>query len=93
MESVILFLSSFALVFLMGVQQLNVHSRRYLLSGVTSLLIGLTNLAALKLVPEAALLPALAFLAGGPLGIVTSMWLHDHWLVPRLKEASEAGRD
>jgi hypothetical protein len=73
-----LFAATFAVVFLLGLQQLLVHGRRYLPAFVNSVAIGTAQLALYKLVPhETSGLDLAAYLAGGPLGIVAAMGFHD----------------
>jgi hypothetical protein len=73
-----LFAAIFAVVFLLGLQQLLVHGRRYLPAFVNSVAIGTAQLALYKLVPhETSGLDLAAYLAGGPLGIVAAMAVHD----------------
>jgi len=71
-----LFLSAFATVFLLGIQQQNVHGRHYLAAIVTSLGIGAAQIFLWRLVPSATPGEIAATLAGGPVGIVAAMWLH-----------------
>lgn len=71
-----LFLSAFATVFLLGIQQQNVSGRHYLAAIVTSLGIGTAQIFLWRLVPEANALEIAATLAGGPCGIVAAMWAH-----------------
>jgi hypothetical protein len=71
-----LFLSAFATVFLLGIQQQNVHGRHYLAAVVTSVGIGTAQIFLWRLVPEASASEIVATLAGGPVGIVSAMWLH-----------------
>ena len=71
-----LFASAFITVFLLGVQQLNVHGRHYLAAGITSLGIGGAQIFLWRLIPTASAWEIAATLAGGPAGIVAAMWLH-----------------
>lgn len=76
MTHLALFASSFVTVFLLGVQQLNVHGRHYLAAVITSLGIGSAQIFLWKLIPSADAGQIAATLAGGPFGIVAAMWLH-----------------
>jgi hypothetical protein len=76
MTHIALFLSAFATVFLLGVQQQNVHGRHYLAAVVTSLGIGAAQIFLWRLVPDADAGQIAATLAGGPVGIVAAMWAH-----------------
>lgn len=71
-----LFLSTLLLVFFLGLQSLNVNSGHYAAAFVTSFGIGAANLALFKLAPDAGGVEIAAYLSGGPVGIVASMWAH-----------------
>ena len=71
-----LFLSTLLLVFFLGLQSLNVNSGRYTAAFFTSFGIGAANLALFKLAPDAGGVEIAAYLSGGPVGIVASMWAH-----------------
>lgn len=73
MSAALLFASTFALVFCLGLQSLLVRDDRRLLACCNSLAIGACNLAVLKLAPDAAAWEVAAYLAGGPVGIVSAM--------------------
>ena len=76
MTALYLFASTFALVFFLGLQSLNVNGGHYTDAFVTSFGIGIGNLVLFKLAPEATGIEIAAFLAGGPFGIVSSMSFH-----------------
>ena len=77
MTALALFASTFVLVCALGLQSLNVNRGHYIAAFVTSFAIGTGNLVLLKIVPgETSGLELFAYLIGGPLGIITSMWLH-----------------
>jgi hypothetical protein len=76
MNELILFVSTFALVFALGLQSLNVNGGHYKAAFLTSFIIGTSNMVLLKLGPDANVTEIIAFLAGGPFGIVCSMWIH-----------------
>ena len=71
-----LFLSTLVLVFALGLQSLNVNGGHYVAAFATSFLIGAANLVVLKLAPNATLTEIIAYLSGGPIGIVLSMAAH-----------------
>ena len=73
MNSLILFSSAFCVVFFLGMQSLCVNTGRRAFAFVNSLLIGLSHLALYKLTPNAEGYEIVAYLAGGPFGIVTAM--------------------
>jgi hypothetical protein len=71
-----LFASTYALVFFLGLQSLNVNRGHYWAAFFTSFGIGAGNLVLFKLAPDATGLEIAAYLAGGPFGIVSSMLAH-----------------
>lgn len=76
MNELILFASTFVLVFALGMQSLNVNGGHYIAAFLTSFAIGGANMVLLKLGPNAGTTEIIAFLAGGPFGIVSSMAVH-----------------
>ena len=76
MTELLLFISTFIAVFALGTQSLNVNNGHYVAAFLTSFLIGGSQLWLYKLLPDANLAQVAAYLAGGPFGIVASMWLH-----------------
>lgn len=79
MTSAALFASSFAVVFALGLQSLNVNNGRYMAAFFNSILIGLSQLTLYKLTPDASGWDIVAFLSGGPFGIVSAMRFFDWW--------------
>jgi hypothetical protein len=69
-----LFLGAFAMVFLLVMQQHAVHRKRYFQAFINAFAIGGLNLLAIRLGASAGLGEAAAFLCGGALGTVISMW-------------------
>lgn len=81
MNALILFVSTWALVLFLGLQSLNVNGGHRPLACLTSFGIGAANLTVLKIMPgPTSTIEILAYLAGGPIGIVTSMLIHP-WMV------------
>lgn len=76
MTAIALFASSFVLVFALGFQSLNVNKGHYWAAAATSLVIGSMQMMLLQLGPNASVIQIAAAIAGGPLGIVASMWAH-----------------
>lgn len=76
MSEALLFGSTFAVVFFLGLQSLNVNGGHYGLAFATSFAIGASQLALYRYMPEATLTQTVAYLLGGPFGIVASMWTH-----------------
>ena len=75
-----IFASTFVLVFALGFQSLNVNRGHYWAAFFTSLAIGGSNLVLFKTVPQADWMQIIAYLTGGPFGIVASMWAHRRWM-------------
>lgn len=84
MTELTLFASTFVLVFALGAQSLNVNNGHYVAAALTSFVIGAGQMVLFKLAPEASASETAAFLIGGPIGIVSSMWAHPR-LARRLK--------
>lgn len=78
MTAVLLFASTFAVVFCLGAQSLFVNTGRYLAAFCNSLAIGAAHLALYKLAPDASGAQVAAYLLGGPMGIVSAMYLFRH---------------
>ena len=76
MIALTLFASTFALVFFLGLQSLNVNGGHYVAAFFTSFAIGAGNIVLYKLAPEANGPEIAAYLLGGPFGIVGSMIFH-----------------
>lgn len=75
MTALALFLSTFILVLALGLQSQFVNNGHPAMAFANSLVIGASNLMLFKLAPDASGLEIAAYLLGGPLGIVTSMFL------------------
>jgi hypothetical protein len=83
MNALYLFSATFALVLFLGLQSLNVNGGHRALAAVTSFGIGLSNITILKIMPgPTGGVEILAYLIGGPAGILASMALHP-WLIAR----------
>ena len=78
-----LFVSTFVVVFALGFQSLNVNGGHYWCAFFTSFAISGSNLALFKLAPNANLAECIAYMGGGPFGIVASMWAHRRWVSVR----------
>ena len=73
MNAVYLFLSTFCVVFTLGLQSQLVNNGFWKGAMLNSFLIGASNLVLFKLAPSADGLEIVGYLSGGPLGIVASM--------------------
>lgn len=93
MNALFLFSATFALVLFLGLQQMNVHGGHRALAAVTSLLIAVANITILKIMPgPTGWLEVVAYLAGGPLGILSSMAVHP-WIARRFGRRRIASAD
>lgn len=81
-----LFAATACVVFLLGIQQLNVQGGHEAAAMITSVAISIAQTALYKLAPDANIIETAAFIAGGPVGIVLAMRLH-----PRIKTALTRG--
>lgn len=84
-EPLIVFACQFTYIMLLGLQTLNVNGKHYISAAATSLALGCFGYFLTATVAahqqHGIYSPAwFAFIAGGPMGVVASMWLH-----PRLK--------
>jgi hypothetical protein len=80
MTAIIIFVSTFVLVFALGFQSQNVNNGHYKMAFLTSFAIGLSNLILFKTVPQSGQLEISAYLSAGPFAIVASMVAHDRWM-------------
>ena len=78
-----LFGSTFIVVFALGLQSLNVNGGHYVAAFITSFVISGSQLLLYKLVPDANLTQIIAYLSGGPLGIIAGMWVHRRFIGKR----------
>ncbi len=76
MTPIYIFISTFALVFALGMQSQHVNKGHYKAAFVNSLMIGGANIVLYKTVPNANLMEIAAYLIAGPIAIVCSMWAH-----------------
>lgn len=85
-EAILIFAAQFGMIMLLGIQSLNVRDRDYVGSSITSLLLGVfgfhvTSTIAAMSHEGVGSLVWWFYIAAGPCGIATSIWLH-----PRLKK-------
>ncbi|MEW6562725.1 MAG: hypothetical protein AB1400_05765 [Pseudomonadota bacterium] len=79
MSALFIFAATFAVVLFLGLQSLNVNGGHKMLAVLTSFGISAANLFILKIMPGPTdWLDVFAYLTGGPLGILASMYLHPH---------------
>jgi len=75
MSAFALFVSTYLLVMALGAQSLLVNNGRYTGAFLNSFAIGTFNLVLFKLAPEASGWEIAGYLAGGPFGILSAMYL------------------
>jgi hypothetical protein len=80
MTALLIFASTFILVFALGFQSLNVNSGKYTAAFLTSFFIAGSNLVLFKTVPQAGFYEIAAYLLAGPFAIVASMFVHKKWM-------------
>lgn len=80
MSALLIFCSTFVLVFALGFQSQNVNKGHYTAAFYTSFAISASNLVLFKTVPQADWLDIAAYLTAGPLAIVASMYAHEKWM-------------
>lgn len=78
MSALILFASTFIVVFALGAQSLLVNNGKYIWAFGNSLVIGTCNLLLFKLAPDANAIEIAAFIFGAPFGIVAAMYTFRH---------------
>lgn len=81
-NAALLMVSTFALVFSLGLQSQLVNNGHFLGAFINSLLIGASNLVLFKLAPTASGIEIAGYLLGGPFGIVCSMTAY-RWMRAR----------
>jgi len=79
MTALALLASTFFLVFFLGLQSLIVNSGYRLLAFTNSFAIGVANLTLFRLAPDATGIEIVAFLSGGPFGIISAMAVFRWW--------------
>lgn len=80
MTALLIFGSTFVLVFALGFQSLNVNGGKYIAAFLTSFFIAGSNLVLFKTVPQSGELEIFAYLLAGPFAIVASMYVHKKWM-------------
>lgn len=80
MTALVIFASTFVLVFALGFQSLNVNNGHYCGAFLTSFFIGASNLVLFKTVPQSGTWEIVAYLLAGPFAICASMATHRRWM-------------
>lgn len=79
MAAASLFASTFFLVLFLGLQSLFVNAGHIWLAFFNSVLIGASHLVLYKLAPDAAGIEIVAYLSGGPFGVVSAIKIFGWW--------------
>ena len=79
MHTFLLFISTYVLVFALGMQSLMVNRGHFVGAFINSLVISASQLLLLKLGPDAAGAEIAGYMLGGPLGIVSAMYAYQRW--------------
>ncbi|UUZ75465.1 hypothetical protein LP414_27505 [Polaromonas sp. P1(28)-13] len=91
MNELMLFGSTFGVVFFLGFQSLCVNSGHYWMAAINSTIIGAFNLLLFKTAPHVhGHVEIMAYIAGGPLGIISAMWVHRNVVTPMREERENA---
>lgn len=85
MEAITVFFATYVTVFALGFQSRNVNTHQYIPAALTSIVIGATHLVLYKMLPDAGIETAVAFLIAGSMGITSSMYVHDRWMMKKAK--------
>jgi ABC-type phosphate transport system permease subunit len=80
MEAVLVFVAQYFFILFKGLQQINVIKERYAVSMLVSFGLGVCGLLTMGIVAKAVVMGShwtvyVGFLAGGPVGIVSAIWL------------------
>lgn len=78
MNELILFGSQFVTVMLLVVQSINNNHGRILLGAITSVGIGIAQIATFRMLPDASWSEAAAWIAAGPAANMAASWLKRH---------------
>lgn len=79
-DFLLMFVSSYFMVFLLGIQSKNVMGSRYVAAIVTSAGINLANFIFVKYAAAGAYSSLAVITAGGCCGIASAIWFYDHIL-------------
>jgi hypothetical protein len=90
LEAAIIFAATFATVFALGLQSLNVNGRHYGLAAFTSIIIGGSHLVLYKALPgPTSTLQVLAYLLAWPAAITAAIWAHPRMAAKLLGRAAD----
>lgn len=80
-DCVIVFVSAFFLVGLLGMQSKNVMHSKYAAAAITSMLISVSNFIFVKYAATGGLTVLFFTAIGGACGIIASIYVHDHHIM------------
>lgn len=85
-----MFVSSFVVVFLLGLQSKNVNRSRYVAAAITSVGISVAQFVFVKYAANGHWLVMFVSAFGGALGIVTSIYVHDHHIEKFIRKKTQS---
>lgn len=80
MNSLLLFLSTFVMVFALGLQSLLANNKHYVGAFLNSFLIGIAQIGALQVIKANTVYDYAAYVLGGPIAIVCSMFIFNRFI-------------
>lgn len=80
MNALLLFCSTFVLVFSLGLQSLLANNKHYIAAFLNSFVIGIAQICALQVVKANTTLDYAAYVFGGPIAIVCSMFVFNRFM-------------
>lgn len=80
MNSLLLFASTFILVFALGLQSMLANNKHYFGAFFNSFVIGIAQIGALQVVRAHTFIDYAAYVTGGPLAIVCSMFVFNKYI-------------
>lgn len=84
MNSILLFFCIVLVAFLQGFQNKNITGNHYLLAAITSMLLGGAGVLLFKVMPSASGSEIAAYIAAGPVGVLSSMLVHNRFVKKEL---------
>ena len=86
MSYIVLFIASFFLVGLLGLQSKNVQHSKYVAAAITSIAISVANFVFVKSVATGGFDMMFTGMVGGACGIMVAIYAHDHHLMKRKRK-------
>ena len=80
MNALLLFVSTFILVFALGLQSLLANNKHYVGAFLNSFVIGIAQIGALQVIKAQTMTDYAAYVVGGPIAIVCSMFVFNRFI-------------